>query len=246
MLNCALSTLFGREPVAWWQPASRRLHDQLYRRVGAIMKAEFGPKKMPRIEFNVSGTETMWNSRAELPIQLVGRLPHQLSGLPHQLCALPRQHLPDFMDFCLPDEHFPSQARKAIGFEDFFALKFLFASLSEDNHQLAWHFAPPTFSEKLHPWWSYVKSRLLPLQRSDFVMMDYKSVLLVCRLGKEIGLLENIFTYSPECWYSCPVLKITYHANKLHSFPNVTQRTAYQYQAMFCLPILFAKYENIL
>ena len=40
--------------------------------------------------------------------------------------------------------------------------------------------------------------------------------------------------------------KITYHANKLHSGPNVTQRTAYQYQAMFCLPISLAKYENIL
>ena len=64
--------------------------------------------------------------------------------------------------------------------------------------------------------------------------------------GKEIRLLESIFTYSPECWYSCPVRKITYHANKLHSGPNVTQRTAYQYQAMFCLPISLAKYENIM
>ena len=154
-----------------------------------------------------AGIETMWNSRAELPIQLVGRLPHQLSGLPHQLCALPRQLLPDFMVFWLPDEHFSSQPHKAIGFEDFFALKFLFASLSKDNHQLAWHFAPPTFSEKLHPWWNYVYSRLLPLQKSDFVMMDHASVLSVCRPGKEIRLLESIFTQSPECWYSCPVQK---------------------------------------
>ena len=29
--------------------------------------------------------------RAEFPIQLMGRLPHQLWGLPHQLCALPHQ-----------------------------------------------------------------------------------------------------------------------------------------------------------
>ena len=37
--------------------------------------------------------------------------------------------------------------------------------------------------------------------------------------------------------------KITY-ANKLHSGPNVTQRTVYHYQAMFCLPISLAKYET--
>ena len=34
-------------------------------------------------------------ARAEFPIQLLGRVPHQLSGLPHQLCALPHQLLSD-------------------------------------------------------------------------------------------------------------------------------------------------------
>ena len=91
-------------------------------------------------------------ARAEFPIQLVGRVPHQLLGLSHQLCALPHQLLPDFIVFWLPNEHFPSQARKAIGFEDLMALKILFASLSEDNHQLTWHFVPPTSYGKLHPW----------------------------------------------------------------------------------------------
>ena len=66
----------------------------------------------------------------------MGRLPHHLSGLTHQLCELPHQLLPDFIVFWLQNEHFPSQARKAIGFEDFLALKFLFASLSKENHQL--------------------------------------------------------------------------------------------------------------
>ena len=41
----------------------------------------------------------------------------------------------------------PGQARKAIGFEDLSALKFLFAKFSKDNHRLTSHFAPPTFSE---------------------------------------------------------------------------------------------------
>ena len=38
----------------------------------------------------------------------------------------------------------------------------------------------------------------------------------------------------------------SHHVNKLHSGPNVTQQTAYQYQTMFCLPISLAKYKNIL
>ena len=40
-------------------------------------------------------------SRAEFPIQLVGRLPHQLSVLPHQLCALPHQIVSDWIVFWL-------------------------------------------------------------------------------------------------------------------------------------------------
>ena len=84
-------------------------------------------------------------------MQLVGRLPHQLSGLSHQLCVLPHQLLSGLIVFWLPNEHFPRQAHKAIGFEDSLALEFFFAKFSKDNHQLTWHFAPPAFSEKLRP-----------------------------------------------------------------------------------------------
>ena len=55
----------------------------------------------------------------EFPIQLVGRLPPPTLGLFHQLCALPHQLLSDLIVFWLQNEHFPPQARKAIGFEDF-------------------------------------------------------------------------------------------------------------------------------
>ena len=47
--------------------------------------------------FPLNGTDT-W---AEFPIQLVGRLPHQLRSSPHQLCALPHQILGDWVVFGL-------------------------------------------------------------------------------------------------------------------------------------------------
>ena len=60
-------------------------------------------------------------SQVEFPIY------SHLSGLPRQLCALPHQLSSDLIVFWLQNEHFPPQSRKAIGFEDFLALKFLFA-----------------------------------------------------------------------------------------------------------------------
>ena len=79
--------------------------------------------------------------------------PPQLSGLLHQLCALSQSHhlLSDLIVFWLKNEHYPPRARKAFEFEDSFILKFLFARFVKDNHQLTSHFAPPSFSEKLHP-----------------------------------------------------------------------------------------------
>ena len=79
-----------------------------------------------------------YTQRAEFPLQLVGRQPHQLSGLPHQLCALSHQLVSDLIVFWLQNDHFPPQPRKAIGFEDIFAFKLLFARFSKDNHH-GWH-----------------------------------------------------------------------------------------------------------
>ena len=44
-------------------------------------------------------------ARVEFPIQLVGRLPHQLCLLPHQLYGLPHQFLMNFLVFRLHNVH---------------------------------------------------------------------------------------------------------------------------------------------
>ena len=44
-------------------------------------------------------------TRVEFPIQLVGRLPHQLCFLPHQLYCLPHKFSIDFEVFRLRNEH---------------------------------------------------------------------------------------------------------------------------------------------
>ena len=76
-----------------------------------------------------------FHARVEFPIQLVGPLPHQLSVLPHHLCALPHQLLSDLSVFWLQNGYFAHPARKAVRFEDFLALKILFLSFSNSNHQ---------------------------------------------------------------------------------------------------------------
>ena len=83
----------------------------------------------------------------EFPIQFVGEI-FELAQ-PALFSAPPT--FVRFDRFLASKPPFPPQARKAIGFEDFLALEFLFARYSKDNHQLTWHFAPPTFSEKLQP-----------------------------------------------------------------------------------------------
>ena len=65
--------------------------------IGVQRELEPAPLKSQRAHWCESLHHTLVLSRAEFPIQLVGRMPHQLSGLPHQLCALPHQLLPDFI-----------------------------------------------------------------------------------------------------------------------------------------------------
>ena len=60
---------------------------------------------------------------------------------PPTLCYAPPTFVIGLVFFWLPNEHFPPQARKAIGIKDFLALKLLFASVFKDTHQLTWHFA---------------------------------------------------------------------------------------------------------
>ena len=82
----------------------------------------------------------------------MGRLPHQLTGLPNQLCALPHQLLPDLVVLWLQNEHFPPQARKAIGFEDFLALKcLLVCQLFQGQPSVGMTFCPTNFFRKAPP-----------------------------------------------------------------------------------------------
>ena len=98
--------------------------------------------------------------------------------------------------------------------------------------------------------WNYVQSRLLPLQKSDFVMMGHASVLSVCRPGKEIRLLDSgehihifprmlVFVSGAEKSHIMPVNSILVQMS--HSELPTSIRRCFAYQ--FRLPSIKTYYD---
>ena len=89
--------------------------------------------------------------RVEFPMQLVGRLPHQLWFLPHQLQGLPHQFSIGFGVFRLLNDRVDPKLRCNIRVKGFTTLKRPFFAITRKNHQPVSLFAPPTLPKKLHP-----------------------------------------------------------------------------------------------
>ena len=91
-------------------------------------------------------------ARVELPIQLCRAVtPPTVRFAPPTLCYVPPSVVR--FDRFLASKRTLSTAgsQRCFEVEDFVVLKFLFARFAKDSHQLTWHFAPPTFSEKTPP-----------------------------------------------------------------------------------------------
>ena len=84
--------------------------------------------------------KTSWSrlssgARVEFPIQLVGRLPHQLWLLPHQLHGLPHQFLIEFGAFRLHNDHVDPTLYHGTRFQGLPTLKQIISPCLHSNHR---------------------------------------------------------------------------------------------------------------